>query len=295
MDEELYTGEAKKSSRRVEPENQTKQKRHSDKLKNEASAGESYRKKLRHGKKDNTLSKAEQKQVARRKRQGRKKIYSDVAMEAKARQTIIQNEDDNAGTDALNAGLSTAEAGVGQVRESISSRNYSKKLHARSEHLDAVQGAKGAKMAGEAGESTKAASVKAARKKLMQKEFAEAAYKKQAAEAANSFGSVTKRFTDKAEDLMGRLAEWLNEFVEDHPGLFLIIALILIVVLIISGSLTSCSALISGGNNAVITTSFTAQDADILEVEADYVALETDLQTTIDNVETDYPGYDEYN
>ena len=196
MDEELYTREAKKSSRRVEPENQTKQKRHSDKLKNEASAGESYRKKLRHGKKDNTLSKAEQKQLARRKRQGRKKIYSDVALEAKARQTIIQNEDDNAGTDALNAGLSTAEAGVGQVRESISSRNYSKKLHARSEHLDAVQGAKGAKMAGEAGESTKAASVKAARKKLMQKEFAEAAYKKQAAEAANSFGSVTKRFTD---------------------------------------------------------------------------------------------------
>ena len=295
MDEELYTREAKKSSRRVEPENQTKQKRHSDKLKNEASAGESYRKKLRHGKKDNTLSKAEQKQLARRKRQGRKKIYSDVALEAKARQTIIQNEDDNAGTDALNAGLSTAEAGVGQVRESISSRNYSKKLHARSEHLDAVQGAKGAKMAGEAGESTKAASVKAARKKLMQKEFAEAAYKKQAAEAANSFGSVTKRFTDKAEDLMGRLAEWLKEFVEDHPGLFLIVALILIVVLIISGSLTSCSALLSGGNNAVITTSFTAQDADILEVEADYVALETDLQTTIDNVETDYPGYDEYN
>ena len=295
MDEELYTGEAKKSSRRVEPENQTKQKRHSDKLKNEASAGESYRKKLRHGKKDNTLSKTEQKQLARRKRQGRKKIYSDVALEAKARQTIIQNEDDNAGTDALNAGLSTAEAGVGQVRESISSRYYSKKLHARSEHLDAVQGARGAKMAGEAGESTKAASVKAARKKLMQKEFAEAAYKKQAAEAANSFGSVTKRFTDKAEDLMGRLAEWLKEFVEDHPGLFLIIALILIVVLIISGSLTSCSALLSGGNNAVITTSFTAQDADILEVEADYVTLETDLQTTIDNVETDYPGYDEYN
>ena len=48
-------------------------------------------------------------------------------------------------------------------------------------------------------------------------------------------------------------------------------------------------------SNTIIATSFTAQDADIIAVEADYQSLETDLQRKIDNIETDYPGYDEYN
>ena len=70
---------------------------------------------------------------------------------------------------------------------------------------------------------------------------------------------------------------------------------VLIVVLVISGALSSCSMMAGGGSNSIIATSFTAQDADILAVEADYQGLETDLQRKIDNIETDYPGYDEYN
>ena len=51
MNEEKYTRDAKKESsrkKRVEPENKTRKKSHADKLKNETSAGESYRKKLRY-------------------------------------------------------------------------------------------------------------------------------------------------------------------------------------------------------------------------------------------------------
>ena len=128
----------------------------------------------------------------------------------------------------------------------------------------------------------------------MQKEFAEAAYKKQAAETANGFGNIAKRFTDKAGDLVGRLAEWLKEFMEDHPGIFLITAVILVVVLVISASLTSCSAFAGAGNDITIVTSFTADDDDIIEVENDYVELESDLQDRLDHIETEYPGYDEY-
>ena len=50
MNEEKYTREKVEKSaknKRVEPENKTTQKKHADKLKNETSAGESYRKKLR--------------------------------------------------------------------------------------------------------------------------------------------------------------------------------------------------------------------------------------------------------
>ena len=303
MDEEMYTRQAKPSKRRVEPENQTKQKSHGDKLKNETSAADSYRKKLRHGKKDNSLTSEEIKKKATLRKQGRKKIYTDEALRTKARHAIADQadsgdgRDDNPGTDALECGWTIAETGIrkGQhVIDKVRAENYSKKLHARNEHLDAVQGAKGAKAAGEAGEGSQSAAAQSARKKLMQKEFAEAAHKKQASETANSFGNIAKRFTDKAGDLVGRLAEWLKEFMEDHPGIFLITAVILVVVLVISASLTSCSAFAGAGNDITIVTSFTADDDDIIEVENDYVELESDLQDRLDHIETDYPGYDEY-
>lgn len=301
MNEEKYTRDAKKESsrkKRVEPENKTRKKSHADKLKNETSAGESYRKKLRYGKKDNTLTVEEAKKLRKMKKQGRKKIYTETAAADTVRRAGIRNEDDNVGTEALDKAGSLAVTGSARARASVQDgkrSRYGEKLHNRNEHLDAVQGAKGAKEAGEAGESTMSATVKASRKKLMQKEFAEAAAKKQANEAANSFGNISKKFTDKAEDLVGRLAEWAREFLEDHPLALVFAVLILIVVLVLSGALSSCSMMAGGVNGATVVTSFTADDADIIQVEADYVSLETDLQNTIDSIETDHPGYDEYN
>ena len=298
MNEEKYTrNPVKKStkSREKKDEGRTAEKKHGSKLKNETSANKSYREKLRYGKKDNSLTVDEAKKLRKMKKQGRRKIYKDQAVAASVRKTAIRNEDNNSGTDSLNAGLAVAENGAGKMREQGQSRKYARKIHKRNEHLEAVQGAKGAKEAGEAGESTMSATFKANRKKMMQKEFAEAAAKKKAKEAANGVGSITKRFTDKAEDLMGRLAEWVTEFFQEHPGILLIALLILIVVLLVSSLLTSCSVMGGGVNGTTVVTSFTAEDDDIRQVEADYVALETELQNKVDSIETDYPGYDEYN
>lgn len=300
MNEEYYTREAPKRSteratRNQDKEKQPKQKAHSDKLKNETSAADSFRKKLRHGKKDNTITREETKKSVELKRQGRKKSYADEAARVITRNTAVnavQSEcqrDDNTGIDALELGAGLSEASLRK------SQNYSRKMHTRNEQLDAIQGKNGARAAGEAGEGSKSMAAKAVKKKQMQKEFAEAAYKKQAKEAANSFGNVTKRFTDKAEDLMGRLAEAVREFLEEHPSILLIAAIVLIVVLVLSGALTSCSAFMGGGGSLTVETSFTSQNEDIVEVEANYVSLETDLQTTIRNIEADHPGYDEYN
>lgn len=298
MDEEKYTRDsAKKSARNKgwDEKSRTAEKKHGSKLKNEASANKSYREKLRYGKKDNHISAGEEKQLRRMKKQGRRKIYRQTAAADTMRRSVIRNEDDNSGTDSLNAGIAVTEAGFGKIREHGQSEKYAAKIHKRSDHLDAVQGAKGAKEAGEAGESTMSSTVKKAQKKLMQREFAEAAAKKQAKEAANGVGRISKKLTDEAEDLMGRLAEWIKEFFEDHPLALLFAFLILIVVLVISGIFTSCSAIGGGINSSTVVTSFTAEDDDIRQVEADYVALEADLQRTVDNIETDHPGYDEYN
>ena len=299
MNEEYYTREeSKRAARRAEgsQDKDPKQRAHADKLKNEASASESYRKKLRHKRKDNNLTKEEAKKLKKMKTQGRKKIYAETALAAKAHQTIIQNEDHNSGTDALDSGMQLTETGVRNVRESLHNRkakNYSQKLHNRNEHQYSVQRAKGAKEAKTAGEGSNVLS-KVAQKKAIKKEITEHAFKQQAKEAANTFGNVSKRFTDKAEDLVGRMVEYVTEFLQEHPELLLILAVILIVVVVISGSLTSCSMMMGGTSNITIGTSFTAQDSDILVVDRDYTQFETDLHNTLDQVPQDHPGYDEY-
>lgn len=297
MNEEKYTRDpAKKSARRSRKKEDHKSTgSHGEKLKNDSSAARNYRNKIRYGKKDNSLSVSEKKELQSMKKRGRRQIYKEQAAIASVRKNAIRNEDDNSGTDSLNAGLSITETGIGKVREHGQARKYASKIHNFSGYLDAVQGAKGAKEAGEAGEGTMSAVVKQKQKKLMQREFAEAAAKKQAKEAANGVGSITRKFTDKAEDLMGRLAEMLMEFCEAHPIGLMIAVVILIVVLVISGALTSCSALGGGINGGTIATSFTAEDEDIRQVEADYAAKEAALQDTIDHIERDHPGYDEYN
>ena len=119
-------------------------------------------------------------------------------------------------------------------------------------------------------------------------------FRQQAAEAANGFGNVAKKFTDKAEDLMGRIAEAVVEFFEEHPGILLIVAIVLLVVLVISASLTSCSAAVGGVNDISVVTSYTAQDEEIVQADEDYITKEEELQEKISKIEIDYPGYDEY-
>ena len=87
----------------------------------------------------------------------------------------------------------------------------------------------------------------------------------------------------------------IKEFAEEHPLGLIIALIVLIVVLVMSGTLTSCSMMAGGTNNMLVGTSYTADDSDILAAEADYKELEADLQDQIDNIEDDYPDYDEYN
>ena len=299
MNEEKYTrNSAKKSTRKkkVNPDIHAG-KSHGEKLKNDSSAARSYRGKIRYGKKDNSLSVSEAKELRSMKKQGRRRIYKNQTVAATVRKTTIKNEDDNSGTDSLNAGLAAVETGIGKVREHGQARKYSSKIHNRSEHLDAVQGAKGAKEAGEAGESTMSATVKKTRKKLMQREFAEAAAKKQAKlnKKEDSYKEKIDQLEDRVKRQMAEFENFRKRSDKDHTIGMIIAVAILIVVLVISGALTSCSALGSGINSGTVATSFTAEDDDIRQVEADYVALETALQNKVDSIETDHPGYDEYN
>ena len=89
--------------------------------------------------------------------------------------------------------------------------------------------------------------------------------------------------------------EKMAEFVSSHSHLILMLGGLLLVVMIVASAVGSCSAFFQSSTNVVIGTSYTAEDEDILGAEADYVAMETALQARIDNIRTEYDGYDEYN
>ncbi len=66
-------------------------------------------------------------------------------------------------------------------------------------------------------------------------------------------------------------------------------------IMVIMGSFSSCSAFLPGSGGAVIATTYTAEDEDILGVEEDYCRMETELDDRINNIKDEYPDYDEYN
>ena len=282
MNEGIYTRDKGRSKVKKEPDSTAKKKSHAGKLKNETSQAEAMRKKLRTGKADISESAETIKKRKKLQKQGRKKIYSEAAVSRTVHSQVEKaNEDNNAGGDAVNSATQvTEDLGYAAKMKELKSSDkggYSDKIHGRTE----VKTAK--------------PSSKEVQKNLMKKEIQRNAFKAQAKETANASYSITKRFTDKAEDMAGRIAEMIKEFAEEHPLGLIIALIVLIVVLVMSGTLTSCSMMAGGTNNMLVGTSYTSDDSDILAAEADYKELEADLQDQIDNIEDDYPDYDEYN
>ena len=122
--------------------------------------------------------------------------------------------------------------------------------------------------------------------------------KRQYAKAAKTGGVKTaKKAAENTRKAAQKTAEKTRQaaaFVARHPaGVCIAVAALLLFIMIASG-LSSCGAMFSGTLNGVIGTSYTSEDSDLVAVENNYAAKETALQSRIDNIERDYPGYDEY-
>ena len=115
--------------------------------------------------------------------------------------------------------------------------------------------------------------------------------KKQYAKAVRTGGVKSAK---TAADHTQKAAKKTAEFVTRHwKGVVLLIAALLLFIMIAAG-VSSCSSLFSGLMNGVLGTSYTSEDSDLVAVENNYAAMENELQQRIDNIERDYPGYDEY-
>ena len=122
--------------------------------------------------------------------------------------------------------------------------------------------------------------------------------KRQYAKAVRTGGAKSARKaaenTRKAAQKTAEATKKTVAFVGRHWKAFLIVGCALLLFIMISAGISSCSSLFSGGITSVISTSYVSEDADMLGAEADYAALEAELQSRIDNIERDHPGYDEY-
>ena len=172
---------------------------------------------------------------------------------------IDHDADDNAGTDALNRGSQFAEHTAENGSNAFS--RWRQKSEIKKEYA-----------AAKAGKSTGAA-----------------------ASGAASGSATTAKNAGKAAKETKKVSERVGEFVSNHWHGLLIGGGILLVVMMISGMIGSCSVMFQGGSDVVVETSFTAEDEDILGVEADYCALEAALQARINNIASEFPGYDEIN
>lgn len=115
-----------------------------------------------------------------------------------------------------------------------------------------------------------------------------------AAEAGKAAGGATAKGAGKAAKETRNVLEKAAEFISSHSHMILVGGGLLLVIMVISGAMGSCSVFFQSGANVVIDTSYTADDEDILGAESDYCDLESELQARIDNIRTEYDGYDEY-
>lgn len=83
-------------------------------------------------------------------------------------------------------------------------------------------------------------------------------------------------------------------FIARHPAGVAIAVLILVFSIVMFSGLSSCSSMLTGGINSILGTSYTSEDADLIAVERHYEGMESDLQSRVNRIEQDYPGYDEY-
>ena len=130
----------------------------------------------------------------------------------------------------------------------------------------------------------KSAINKAYQKRKIKKQY-------QKAKQAEHRAKKTKKALQETKRTMSRIAS----FVWRNKGVIIVILLIGLLLFLFMNLLSSCSIMGTTGANSLMVSSYFADDDDIYAAENYYVSLEQNLQNRINNIESEYSGYDEYN
>lgn len=130
----------------------------------------------------------------------------------------------------------------------------------------------------------------------MNKHYQKQAIKKDYA-AARKAGSQTTSTATKQTGKKARekVADKVKEFVAKNKKVFIWIGVGLMVLVLLAAGISSCTAMFSSTGTSIITSSYLSEDEAMLGAEEQYCEMEAELQDKLDNFESYYPGYDEYN
>ena len=130
----------------------------------------------------------------------------------------------------------------------------------------------------------------------MNKHYQKQAIKKDYAAARKSgsqtAATATKKTGKKARE---KAADKVKEFFSKNKKLFLWLGVGLMILVLLAAGISSCTAMFSSTGSAVIASSYLSEDEAMLGAEAQYCQMEAELKDKLDNFESYYPGYDEYN
>ena len=125
-------------------------------------------------------------------------------------------------------------------------------------------------------------------KRAIKKAYAEA----KAGKAADNTVKASE-VAAKAVKKTGEETSKVVQFIARHKKGFVILGVIGLMFLFVSAVMSSCSVMMSSLTSSGVLTTYPSADADMLAAEAQYLALEAELQEYLDNYESTH-DYDEY-
>ncbi len=133
------------------------------------------------------------------------------------------------------------------------------------------------------------ANARAQQRRGIKKSYAAERTRRQRAESAAA--SVR---TEKKAERTERRARAAGDFISRHKKGFLIFVALAVTVVLLLNLVSSLSVLMHGTASGLGVSTYPSADEDMLAAEAQYAALEADLQTELDSYPARHPGYDEY-
>ena len=202
---------------------------------------------------------------------------------------VRQSEDDNVGVEAAHKVEQAVESGgrlvqsphrAHQLKPYRAAIRAEKKLERA--NLDALQ------KKAEIDSPTSNPVSKWQQKQAIKKQYAAAKHNQAAqttAKAAENTAKAAKKAAEKAEKA--------GKYVWEHRRGFAIAAAILLMLAFLLNGLSSCSVIMDGVGSGIAASTYPSQDADMLGAEAQYCAMEAELQRYLDTYESTH-DYDEY-
>ena len=202
---------------------------------------------------------------------------------------VAQSEDDNVGVEAAHKVEQAVESGgrlVQSAHRAHQLKPYRAAIRAEKKleqaNIDALQ------KKAEIDRPTSNPVSKWQQKQAIKKQYAAAKHNQAAqttAKAAENTAKAAKKAAEKAEKA--------GKYVWEHRRGFAIAAAILLMLAFLLNGLSSCSVMMDGVGSGIAASTYPSQDADMLGAEAQYCAMEAELQRYLDTYESTH-DYDEY-